>query len=181
MLNRIVTVAALAVGGVLLSKQLKKNRGAGGESSTEASVVVNVPLSTAYNQWTQFEQFPQFMDSVEEVRQVDDKHLHWRAKVGGVEKEWDAEITEQIPDERIAWRSTSGVRNAGCVTFHKIADSKTKIMLQMDYEPESVAEQAGDALGAVTMSAKKNLQRFKSMLESRGKESGAWRGSITQH
>src|SRR5690242_5359538 len=105
-LNRIVTVAALAVGGVLLSKQLKKTRGATGKSSVEESVEVNVPLSTAYNQWTQFEDFPQFMESVREVRQIDDRHLHWRAEVGGVEKEWDAEITEQIPDERIAWRST---------------------------------------------------------------------------
>lgn len=182
MLNRIVAVAAIAVGGALLSKQLKKTRGSGGKSSSvETSIEVDVPLSTAYNQWTQFEQFPQFMDSVQEVRQIDDRHLHWRATVGGVEKEWDAEITEQIPDNRIAWRSTSGVRNGGCVTFHRLSDTRTKIMLQMDYDPQSFGEQVGDALGAVRMETKKNLEHFKTLLESRGKESGAWRGSVMQH
>jgi uncharacterized membrane protein len=181
MLNRIVTVAALAVGGVLLSKQLKKVRGSSGMSSVKESIEVNVPLSTAYNQWTQFEDFPQFMDSVHEIRQLDDKHLHWRANVAGEEKEWDAEITEQIPDKRIAWRSTTGVKNAGVVTFHKISDSKTRIMLQMDYDPENFVEKVGDALGAVKLEAKGNLKRFKELLESRGSETGAWRGSIAQH
>jgi len=118
---------------------------------------------------------------VHEVRQLDDKHLHWRADVAGKEKEWDAEITEQIPDKRIAWRSTSGVSNAGVVTFHKISDSATRIMLQMDYDPESVTEQIGDAFGVVKMQAKGNLKRFKEMLESRGKETGAWRGTVTEH
>jgi uncharacterized membrane protein len=182
MLNKIVTVAALAVGGVILSKQLKKTRNATGTaSSVEESIEVNVPVSTAYNQWTQFEDFPQFMDSVREVRQLDDKHLHWRADVAGTEKEWDAEITEQIPDKRIAWRSTSGVKNAGVVTFHKISDSATRVMLQMDYDPQSFAEQIGDALGAVRMEARGNLKRFKELLESRGKETGAWRGAVVQH
>ena len=180
-LNKIVTVAALAVGGVLLSNQLKKTRGSGGKSSVEESIEVNVPVSTAYNQWTQFEQFPQFMDSVREVKQLDDKHLHWRAEVGKVEKEWDVEITEQIPDQRIAWRSTSGVPNAGVVTFHRISDATTKIMLQMQYDPQSFPEQVGDALGVVKMEARGNLERFKTLLESRGKESGAWRGSVVQH
>src|SRR5438067_13150163 len=106
MLNRVVTVAALAVGGVLLSKQMKK-KGSGLDSSIVETIEVNVPVSTAYNQWTQFEQFPQFMASVHEIRQLDDKHLHWKANVAGEEKEWDVEITEQIPDKRIAWRSTS--------------------------------------------------------------------------
>lgn len=179
--NRLVTVAALAVGGVLLSKQLKKMRNSGMKSSVEESIEVNVPVSTAYNQWTQFQDFPKFMDSVHEVRQLDDKHLHWRADVAGKEKEWDAEITEQIPDKRIAWRSTSGVSNAGVVTFHKISDSTTRIMLQMDYDPESVTEQIGDAFGAVKMQAKGNLKRFKEMLESRGKETGGWRGTVTEH
>jgi uncharacterized membrane protein len=180
-LNRIVTMAALAVGGVFLSKQLKKTRGSSGKSLVEESIEVNVPVSMAYNQWTQFEQFPQFMDSVREVRQQGDRHLHWRAEIGGVEKEWDAEITEQIPDERIAWRSTSGVRNAGVVTFHKISDASTKIMLQMEYDPQSFSEQAGDALGIVRREAKGNLERFKALLESRGQETGAWRGSVVQH
>lgn len=181
MLNRIVTVAALAVGGVLLSKQLKKSRASGMSSSTTASIDVNVPISTAYNQWTQFEEFPKFMDSVHEVRQIDDTHLHWRADVAGKEVEWDAEITEQIPDKRIAWRSTTGVPNAGVVTFHKISDSTTRVMLQMDYEPQSVDEKVGDTLGLVKMQAKGNLTRFKQLLEGRGTETGAWRGSVAQH
>ena len=181
MLGRIVTVAALAVGGVILSKQRKKLRGDGMSSTTEESIEVNVPVRTAYNQWTQFEEFPQFMESVREVRQLDDTHLHWRADVAGKEEEWDAEITEQIPDQRIAWRSIGGVKNAGVVTFHKISDSKTRIMLQMDYEPRGVGEQVGDALGLVKMQTRANLKRFKEMLESRGTETGAWRGSVTPH
>jgi len=181
MLNRIVTVAALAVGGVILSKQLKKSRGSGMMSSVTESIEVNVPVRTAYNQWTQFEDFPKFMDSVHEVQQLDDTHLHWRADVAGKEEQWDAEITEQIPDKRIAWRSTTGVRNAGVVTFHKISDSATRVTLQMDYDPESFVEQIGDALGAVRMEARGNLKRFKEMLESRGTESGAWRGSVAPH
>jgi uncharacterized membrane protein len=181
MLNRIVTVAALAVGGIMLSKQLKKSRGSSMLSSTSASIDVNVPVSTAYNQWTQFEDFPQFMESVHEVRQIDDTHLHWRANVAGKEEEWDAEITEQIPDNRIAWRSTSGVTNAGVVTFHRISDSKTRIMLQMDYDPQTFDEKVGDALGLVKMQIKGNLKRFKELLESRGQETGAWRGTVNQH
>jgi uncharacterized membrane protein len=180
MLNRVVTVAALAVGGVLLSKQLKKKASDTGSSIVE-TIEVNVPISTAYNQWTQFEQFPQFMASVHEIRQLDDKHLHWKANVAGEEKEWDAEIIEQIPDKRIAWRSTSGVPNGGVVTFHKIADDVTRITLQMDYQPEGPAEKIADSFGAVRLETRANLQRFKDMLEKRGKETGAWRGSIAQH
>jgi uncharacterized membrane protein len=181
MLNRVVTVAALAVGGMMLSKQLKKNRNSNGSSSIEESIEVNVPVSTAYNQWTQFEDFPQFMENVLEVRQLDDKHLHWRAKVAGEEKEWDAEISEQIPDKRIAWRSVSGARNGGVVTFHKLSDNETRVMLQMEYEPEGPMEKLGDAMGAVRMQARSSLQRYKEMLEQRGSETGAWRGKIGQH
>lgn len=181
MIGRIVTVAALAVGGVMLSKQMKKMRGSGSMSSVSESIEVNVPVSTAYNQFTQFEDFPKFMDSVHEIKQLDDEHLHWRANVAGKETEWDAEITEQIPDKRIAWRSTSGATNAGVVTFHKISDSKTRVMLQMDYEPKTFGEQIGDALGAVKMEVKGNLKRFKEMIESQGSETGAWRGSVAQH
>jgi uncharacterized membrane protein len=180
-LNRVMTVAALAVGGVMLSKQFKKNRGIGTSSTVEESIEVDMPLHTAYNQWTQFEEFPRFMKSVHEVRQIDDKHLHWRANVAGEEKEWDAEITEQIPDKRIAWRSITGVPNSGVVTFHKISDNCTRIMLQMDYEPENMMERVGDVLGAVRMEARSNLKNFKEMLEQRGHETGAWRGAITQH
>ncbi len=181
MLGRIVTVAALAVGGVMLSKQFKKSRGYSSMSSTEEFIDVNVPISTAYNQWTQFEEFPKFMESVHEVRQLDDTHLHWRADIAGKTEEWDVEITEQIPDKRIAWRSIGGVKNAGVVTFHKISDSRTRIMLQMDYEPRGIDEKIGDTLGLVKMQTKANLKRFKEMLESRGTETGAWRGSVTQH
>jgi uncharacterized membrane protein len=182
MLNKFVTVAALAVGGVILSKQLKKSRSSTGMSSSVIETIdVDVPVSTAYNQWTQFEEFPQFMDSVLEIKQLDDTHLHWRANVAGKEKEWDAEITEQIPDERIAWRSVGGVKNAGVVTFHRLSDNQTRITLQMDYDPDTVAEQVGDAVGGVKMQAKNNLKRFKQLLESRGSETGAWRGTVSQH
>jgi uncharacterized membrane protein len=182
MLNRVVTVAALAVGGMMLSKKLKGGRGSqGSASSIEESIEVNVPVSTAYNQYTQFEDFPKFMPNVLEIKQLDDKHLHWRAKVGAEEKEWDAEITEQIPDKRIAWRSVSGPRNGGVATFHKISDNVTRIMLQMEYEPEGVVEKLGDAMGAVRMEARTGLQSLKEMLEQRGSETGAWRGKIAQH
>jgi uncharacterized membrane protein len=180
-INRVMTVAALAVGGVMLSKKFKQKRSSNANSSVAESIEVNVPVKTAYNQWTQFAEFPRFMESVKEVRQVDDKHLHWKAKVAGEEKEWDAEITEQIPDKRIAWRSTNGVRNSGVVTFHKISDDCTRIMLQMDYQPENIAERVGDMLGAVRMEARSNLENFKELLEKRGHETGAWRGSIAQH
>ena len=177
----IVTIAALAAGGMLLSRQLQKSRGSGAMSSIEESIELSVPVSTAYNQWTHFEEFPRFMDSVQEVKQLDDTHLHWRASVAGKPKEWDAEITEQIPDQRIAWRSTSGVKNAGVVTFHKLADNRTKVMLQMDYQPDTVNEKIGDVLGAVKLTAKGNLRRFKDLVEGRGVETGAWRGTVAQH
>ena len=181
MLNRVVTVAALAVGGYLLNKQMKKGASGKAGSTVEESIEVNVPLSTAYNQWTQFEEFPRFMDSVHEIRQIDDTHLHWRADVAGKEKEWDAEITVQVPDKRIAWRSSSGVRNGGVVTFHRLDDMHTKVRLQMEYTPEGAVESIGDALGAVRMEARRNLERFKEMIEARGKETGAWRGEVAQH
>ncbi|MDN4037539.1 SRPBCC family protein [Massilia sp. YIM B02443] len=181
MLSRVITVAALAYGGVLLSKKLKGTRGFGASSSIVETIEVNVPVRTAYNQFTQFEDFPQFMKSVKEIRQLDDKHLHWKANVAGEDKEWDAEITEQIPDNRIAWRSVTGVKNGGVVTFHKISDTVTRIALQMDYEPEGALESIGDALGAVRMEARSNLSNFKELLEKRGSETGAWRGKIDQH
>ncbi len=144
----------------------------------EHSVEVNVPLNTAYNQWTQLESFPQFMEGVKEVRHLDDKRLHWRAEIGGQEREWEAEITEQIPDERVAWTSRTGARNAGVVTFHRLDPSRTKIMLQMEYEPEGVTETMGDMVGAVTGRVKGDLDRFKEFIERRGAETGAWRGEI---
>lgn len=149
-------------------------------STVEKSIEVNVPVATAYNQWTQFEDFPKFMEGVEEIRQQDDTHLYWCANVGGKRKEWQAEITEQIPDERIAWRSTSGAPNAGVVTFHYIDPNTTRVMLQMDYDPEGVTENVGDAIGMVSRRVEGDLQRFKEFIESRGQATGAWRGNVQQ-
>ena len=142
------------------------------------SIDVKVPVSTAYNQWTQFESFPQFMEGVESVTQVDDTHLHWKAEVGGKDKEWDAEITEQRPDERVAWRATSGAENAGVVTFHRIDDETTRVTLQMDVEPEGLVENVGTGLGFLDRRVKGDLERFKEFIESRGGETGAWRGEV---
>jgi uncharacterized membrane protein len=180
MLGKIVTIAAVAAGGIMLSKQLRKSRDSG-MTTLEESIEIDVPVSTAYNQWTQFEDFPKFMKGVCEVHQIDDTHVHWRARIGGKEEEWDAEITEQIPDKRIAWRSTSGAENSGVMTFHKISDSKTRIMLQMDYSPRGFLEGFGDALGAVAARTRGDLKRFKKFVEDQGKETGAWRGTVGQH
>jgi uncharacterized membrane protein len=177
----VASVSALLAGGLLVSMLAKRMRESTSPSSIEESIELNVPVSTAYNQWTQFEEFPRFMASVQEVKQVDNTHLHWRAKVAGKPKEWDAEITEQIPDARIAWRSTSGVHNEGVVTFHKLGDNRTKVMLQMDYDPQTIGEKVADALGGVKLAAKSNLKRFKQLVEGRGVETGAWRGSVARH
>lgn len=147
-------------------------------SNIEESIDVSVPVRTAYNQWTQFEEFPQFMEGVEEVRQVDDTHLHWRTKVAGKEKEFDAKVTEQVPDERVAWTSEQGPEHAGVVTFHRIDESRTRVMLQMDIEPDSVAEKVGDALGLAKKRVKGDLENFKQMLEARGEETEGWRGEV---
>jgi uncharacterized membrane protein len=149
--------------------------------SVEESVEVEVPVSAAYNQWTQFEEFPSFMDGVQEVKQLDDTHLHWAAEIGGHREEWDAQITEQLPDERIAWRATSGKGNAGVVTFHKLAENRTKIMLQLDWESEGMVEALGSMLGQDDRKVKGDLERFKELVETRGAESGAWRGEVEQN
>jgi uncharacterized membrane protein len=149
-------------------------------AKVEHSIDVDVPVQVAYNQWTQFEEFPRFMEKVESVRQVDDTHLHWVATVAGKRKEWDAEITEQTPDQRIAWNSTSGARNAGVVTFHRLDDNTTRVMLQLDVEPEGVIETAGTAVGLFEREVEGDLERFKEFIESRGTESGAWRGEVEQ-
>lgn len=146
----------------------------------EKSIDVHVPLRTAYNQWTQFEEFPMFMEGVEEVRQLDDKRLLWRAQIAGKEEQWYAEISEQIPDQRVAWRSTSGATNAGVVTFHYIDPNTTRVMLQLEYEPEGPVETIGDVLGFVSRRVQGDLERFKKFIESRGVETGAWRGTIEQ-
>ncbi|MBF6620932.1 MAG: SRPBCC family protein [Patulibacter sp.] len=146
-------------------------------STIEQSIDVEVPIATAYNQWTQFESFPDFMEGVEEVRQLDDTHLHWKAKIAGAEREWDAKITEQHPDERVAWTSTSGQHNAGVVTFHQLDPQKTRVMLQQDVETEGIVEKIGDALGMIERRAKGDLERFKELIESKGSASG-WRGEV---
>lgn len=147
-------------------------------SSIMESIDVNVPVRTAYNQWTQFEDFPQFMQGVESVEQLDDKTLRWCAEIGGKTKKWTAEITEQIPDKRIAWTSTSGALNAGVVTFHRISDAKCRVALQLDYEPEGVVENVGDTIGVVQWNVRQNLERFKEFIEKEGGETGAYRGKI---
>ena len=147
-------------------------------STIEQSIELEVPVHTAYNQWTQFEEFPAFMDGVAEVRQLDERHLHWVAELGGTRHEWDAEITEQRPDERVAWRNTDGKDNAGVVTFHKLDDSRSRVMVQLDFVPEGIKEKLGDAMGAPDRRVKADLERFKEMIETRGTETGAWRGEV---
>ena len=149
-------------------------------SNVVTSIEVNVPVRTAYNQWTQFEEFPKFMEGVKEVHQLDDRHLHWRAVIGGRETEWDAEIVEQKPDQRIAWKSVGGATNKGIVTFERLSDAKSLVQLSIAYEPEGVVETVGDETGAVSLRVKKDLERFKEFIESRGRETGAWRGTVKE-
>lgn len=147
-------------------------------SAVEKTIEINVPVRTAYNQWTQFEEFPRFMEGVKQVRQLDDTHLHWKAEIAGQEKEWDAEITEQIPDQRIAWTSRGGTMTSGVVTFQPLSDAKSKVMLHMEYDPKGVVENIGDAVGAVSQRVEGDLERFKQYIETRGQETGAWRGTV---
>ncbi|TWP52295.1 SRPBCC family protein [Lentzea tibetensis] len=147
-------------------------------TTIEKSVDVGVPVSTAYNQWTQFESFPAFMDGVERIQQLTPTTTHWTTKIGGVQREFDAEITEQHPDERVAWCTTDGPRQAGVVTFHRIDNDTTRVHLQMEYEPETLTEKAGAALGVVEHRVNGDLKRFKEFIESRGTETGAWRGDV---
>lgn len=142
------------------------------------TVEVAVPVRTAYDQWTQFEEFPRFMEGVEEIRQVSDTLTHWKIKIAGVEREFDAEITEQHPDERVAWHSVGGTDHAGVVTFHRLGDSLTRVTLQLDTTPEGVVETLGDKLGLVKRRAKGDMERFKDYIESRGAETGAYRGDV---
>ena len=146
-------------------------------NTIEQSIEVEAPIAAVYDQWTQFEAFPQFMEGVEEIRQLDDRRLHWTAEIGGTRHEWDAEITEQRPEERVAWRNLDGKENAGVVTFHKIADGCTRVMLQMDWAPEGAKEKVGSALGFDDRRVQGDLARFKGLVEARG-ASGAWRGEI---
>ena len=149
-------------------------------TTIERSIEVDVPTRVAYDQWTQFEEFPRFMEGVEQVRQLDDTHLHWEAEIAGVHREWDAEIVEQKPDARVSWRSIDGTRNAGTVTFAPLDVDRTAVVLQLDVEPEGFAEKAGGALGIIERRAKGDLERFKEFIESRGVETGAWRGVVDE-
>jgi len=145
----------------------------------EKTIEVDRPLRTVYNQWTQFEEFPRFMDGVKEVKQLDDTHVHWCAEVFGKDKEWDAEITEQVPDEKIGWRSISGdAPNAGVVRFEPIGPDRTLVRLVMAYEPQGASEKVGDGLGLMSMRVERSVKQFKKYIESRGIEDGAWRGEV---
>ena len=146
----------------------------------EETIEVDVPVRTAYNQWTQFEEFPQFMENVESVTQLDDTHLRWIAEIGGNREEWKAEITHQEPDSHVAWRSTDGKQNAGSVKFEPVGPDRTKIDLTMTWEPEGLVEATADKLGVSDRNVKNDLERFKDLVESRGAESGAWRGEVVE-
>lgn len=147
-------------------------------SSVESSIDVAVPVTTAYNQWTQFETFPEFMEGVDKVVQLDDTTLEWTAEIMGQTRTWKSAITEQTPDQRIAWRSTGEVDNAGVVTFHRLDDENTRVMLQLEYAPEQTTEKIADAAGVIRRRAERDLERFKKFIESRGSETGAWRGEV---
>jgi uncharacterized membrane protein len=145
------------------------------------SIEVDCPVSTVYNQWTQFEEFPRFMENVKKVVQLDDKRLHWVAEIGGKTKEWDARITEQIPDKRIAWTSEGGEFTAGVVIFGLLGSNRTRVTVEIHYDPKGLMENTADALGVVSGRVEKNLERFKEFIENRQRETGGWRGTIREH
>lgn len=147
-------------------------------ASVTKSVDVHVPIATAYNQWTQFETFPEFMGGVDEVTQLDDRHLHWKVTVGGQSREFDAEVTEQHPEERVAWKSTDGKTHAGVVTFHKLDDAETRVTVQLDWEPAGLVEKTGAVVGLDDRQVSGDLDRFKAFIEDRARETGAWRGEV---
>ena len=160
-----------------VTSRMSRNTG-NGVQQIEETLDIDVPVTTAYNQWTQFEDFPRFMPTVQSVTQVDDSHLHWKAIVAGKVKEWDSEITQQIPDQMIEWRSTSGPRNGGVVQFDKLRENKTRVRLRLWFQPQTAEEKIGGMFGGVKLTAKGNLKRFAQLLEKRGHETGAWRGEI---
>ena len=148
-------------------------------ASVQEAIDVDVPIRVAYDQWTQFESFPHFMGGVERITQLDEKHTHWVTNVDGVKREFDAEITEQHPEERIAWASTSGeAKHAGVVTFHRLEDNKTRVMIQIDWEPEGLVEKVGAAVGVDDAQVKSDAKRFKQFIENRGAPTGGWRGDV---
>jgi uncharacterized membrane protein len=146
----------------------------------EKTIEVDVPVTTAYNQWTQFEEFPRFMESIESVAQLDDTTLEWHANIAGNDETWTAKITDQVPDERVRWESTSGAPNSGEVSFTRIDEGRTRVTVVMEWEPEGPIQSAGAALGFDDRQVEGDLQRFKEFIESRGTETGAWRGEVKQ-
>ena len=149
-------------------------------TKVEKSIQVDVPVNQAYNQWTQFEDFPHFMGGVREVRQLDDRRLHWVAEIAGVRREWEASILEQVPDQKVAWAATAGATNAGAVRFEPAGPASTLVYLSLEYEPEGVVEQVGDKLGIIERQVNNDLERFKRLIEDEGYATGAWRGSINE-
>lgn len=147
-------------------------------SSHQHSVVVDRPVRTVYDQWTQFEKYPDFMENVEMVRQLDDTKTHWKVRVGGVEREYDATITQQRPDEIIAWHSLAGPEHGGMVTFDPLEPERTRVTLRLDFEPEGFTESVGDAVGVVSSNVENSLERFKEFIEDRGSSTGSWRGTV---
>jgi uncharacterized membrane protein len=147
-------------------------------STITEAIDVDVPIRVAYDQWTQFEAFPQFMEGVREIRQLDDTHVHWVIDVAGQVREFDATITEQHPDERVAWTSDSGPNHAGVITFHRLDDDKTRVTAQMDVDPEGFVENAADKLGVLGHRVQADMKKFKEFIEHRGNETGGWRGEV---
>ncbi len=147
-------------------------------ASVTKSIDVDVPITTVYNQWTQFESFPKFMGGVESITQTDDTHTHWKTKIAGVEREFDTVVTEQHPEERVAWKSTDGTTHAGVVTFHRLDDRKTRVTVQLDWQPEGLVEKAGALVGVDDRQVNADLDRFKEFIEDRGSATGAWRGDV---
>jgi uncharacterized membrane protein len=146
----------------------------------QKSIDVDRPLHQVYNQWTQFEEFPRFMEGVKEVKQFDDTRLHWVAEIAGKEKQWTAKIIEQIPDHRIAWESESGEYTSGVVSFQALGPDRTRVTLEISYDPKGFIENAGDTIGVVSRRIENDLEHFKEFIENRGQETGAWRGTIRE-
>ena len=146
----------------------------------QKSIDVDRPLHQVYNQWTQFEEFPQFMEGVKEVKQFDDTRLHWVAEIAGKEKQWTAKTIEQIPDHRIAWESESGEYTSGVVSFQALGPDRTRVTLEISYDPKGFIENAGDTIGVVSRRIENDPEHFKEFIENRGQETGAWRGTIRE-
>jgi uncharacterized membrane protein len=147
-------------------------------SAVSSQIDVDVPISVVYNQWTLFESFPEFMGGIDEITQIDDTHTHWKVSVAGIEREFDAEITEQHPDERVAWKSTDGTSHAGVVTFHQLSPETTRVNVQLDWTPKGLVEKAGSLLNIDDAQVKSDLKKFKELIEARGSEAGGWRGDV---